>query len=130
MSYDTPYTVNGGVVASPESASLGKVSVAAGAELVLPPAVPVKGLEVDASGAGSVNRLELASAGVIDIVNAPAGFKVPNEGYAVPLAVGELSGTTAGWKVRINGAECRGLYLQQLGGGLCIHPTGFTILVR
>lgn len=127
-------TVTGGILSvTPEvSSSIGKVNVAAGAVLDLTAAVPVKGLEVDASGAGSVNALELAFGGVIDIVNAPADdFQKASEvDYSVPLTIGELSGTTSGWRVRINGVDRAGLRLKKNDNALCILANVFVLFIR
>ena len=127
----SPYTVNGGIVDSPESAALARVSVAAGAELNLTAAVPVKGLEVDASGVGSISKLELAPGGVIDIVNASSDdFANSNVSYHVPLTIGELSGPTGSWRVRINGVDRNRLKLWKSGNALYIRPNVFMVIIR
>ncbi len=127
----SPYAVNGGAVAAPESAALGKVSVAAGAELNLSVAVPVKGLEVDAAGAGRISKLELAPGGVIDIVNAIADdFRTSDVNYRVPLAIGELSGSANDWRVRVNGEDINRLKLRKVGNALYIRPNVFMVIIR
>jgi autotransporter-associated beta strand protein len=109
-------------------ANVESISVAEGARIVsLGGAAPIKGLTVDASGAGTIENFEFAeSGGTLDVRN------LPRDGATLPGAYVNCTGfgNIAGWTLKVGGEETRKYRISAMNGTLRVLPIGTRILFR
>lgn len=105
------------------------VSVAAGAELVCEgEPLNVKGLKVDANGAGTLRNFSLSDMGTIDVSNLKKGVG----STALPGAYDNVSGLekVSGWTVKENGVVKPRLSARYANGKIWIDRDGLMILFK
>ena len=120
------------IAGGPENAALAlanveSVSVAAGARLVAWGGVaPIKGLTVDANGAGAIDGFGFAANGTLDIENMPAG------GATLPGTYVNCTGleNVAGWSISVGGNPTARYKTTVSGGVLRVTPIGTMISFR
>jgi hypothetical protein len=103
------------------------ISVAAGARLVAwGGTAPIKGLSVDANGAGTIDGFEFAEKGTLNIENLPkGGVRLPGT-YLNCTGFGNI----AKWALSVDGEESTDVRAIVSGGAIRIVPAGFTISIR
>ena len=108
------------------------VCVAAGASLTIgDDRVQVGGLKVDcAAGGGTVDRLNVAAKGTVNLVNAGGVSFVE---YNLPLTIGTLvnGDNLRNWHVTVDGAPRSEIFARATDeGGIVLHSTGTTVIFR
>ena len=116
----------------PEDAELAlrnvkSISVAAGARLVAWGGVaPIKGLTVDANGAGTIDGFEFAENGTLDVENLPAdGATLPGT-YLNCTGFGNI----AGWSLSVGGSHTARYKVIESGGVLRVTRVGTILSIR
>ena len=113
-------------------ANVESVSVAAGARLVsLGGTAPIKGLEVDANGAGTIENFAFAEKGedddcTLDVQNMPRG------GGVLPGTYVNCTGleNVAGWSLKVGGTGTSKMHIVVEGGKIRIVPVGLIMTIR
>ena len=120
------------IAGGPETAELAlrnvsSISVAAGARLVAwGGTAPIKGLSVDANGAGTIDGFEFAEKGTLNIENLPkGGVRLPGT-YLNCTGFGNI----AKWALSVDGEESTDVRAIVSGDAIRIVPAGFTISIR
>lgn len=103
------------------------VSVAAGAVLKAEGAVTLKALEVDATGAGTVDGFAFAANGTINVT----GSAGPGD-IELPLTLSNVQGTPdfSGWSVKMGGTLRRSRKVEYKNGKLTVLGVGLSVIVR
>ena len=116
----------------PALANVESVSVAAGARLVsLGGTAPIKGLTVDAEGAGTIENFAFAEKGegddcTLDVAN------LPRSGGVLPGTYVNCTGlaNVARWSLKVGGTENSKMHIVVEGGKIRIVPIGLIMTIR
>ena len=127
------YPIAGGPTnAVPALANVESVSVAAGARLVsLGGTAPIKGLTVDANGAGTIENFSFAEKGAgndcaLDVTNiTPAGGVLPGT-YVNCTGLENV----ARWSLKVGGTKTSKMHIVVEGGKIRIEPIGLIMTIR
>ena len=134
LPHEGGYAIRGRTIATPGFTvmdTVEKVSVAAGAEFVCEgTAATIRGLEVDAAGAGTISNFVLSAEGRLTVRNADASARsVTLPG--VYLGDGETLGNLADWALTVNDREASNRYRTTVRDGVVtITKVGLVILFR
>ena len=103
------------------------VGVAAGATIVTTDDVTIKGLSVDATGAGTIDGFKFAASGVLNVENAPSGSFVLPGTYANVEGFGNI----ANWSLAIGGKPTTKRTIRiDKDGRIIIEGNGLLLLLR
>lgn len=120
------------IAGGPENAELAlknveSVSVAAGARLVAWGGVaPIKGLSVDANGAGTMDGLAFSENGTLNVEN------LPDDGATLPGTYLNCTAfdNVAGWSLKVGGEDTKRYRIGYANGVIQIRPVGTVLLLR
>ena len=111
----------------PALANVSSVSVAENARLVaVGPVAPLKGLSVDASGAGTIDGFAFAGTGTLNVEN------LPDDGATLPGTYLNSTGLdkVADWSLKVGGEDTKRYRIAYSNGVIQIRPVGTVLLLR